>query len=527
MFNRLGLYFNTLKYLSPLQVYHYVHVYFLRKGRMRIPRSHPFGKPSTLSGSSFVKAERSWYDGEFRFLNRSVGFKGVDKIDWNYAAEGKLFTYNLNYFDFLHQEGMSAEQGLAFIHAYLDKTEQIRDGWEPYCISVRCLNWINFLSCHGIDDERINNSLGQQFVLLARQLEYHLRANHLLENAFALTLGGLFFKSQLLFEKGAFLLQRELDEQIVKDGGHFERSPMYHALLLKRNLELIHIMRPNADRLKNVKNLLLLLESKASLMINWLNAMTIHDAYPAFHDSTNVAHIRPSQLFAYAQELGILPGTMSLNVSGFRRYSYETLTLFCDVAGILADYQPGHYHASIFSLVCYQGSRPILVDTGISTYANSLTRTNERSTAAHNTVSINGMNQSEVWSAFRVANRARVVYLRDTDHDFIAYHDGYKKQHAIHYFSSKKISNGFEFNHRVEGKVDKMNLYLHIHPDCDVTLLGSKIMLNDLEMHVTNAIEIQVETYQFADDWNRTRPARRLNIHFRGECGLSLTTVSH
>ena len=45
----------------------------------------------------------------FTFLNIPHDFS--DKIDWNYRSYGKLWTYNLNYFDFLNQEEMSKEIG--------------------------------------------------------------------------------------------------------------------------------------------------------------------------------------------------------------------------------------------------------------------------------------------------------------------------------------------------------------------------------------------------------------------------------
>jgi len=41
--------------------------------------------------------------------------------------------------------------------------------------------------------------------------------------------------------RGQRLLARELREQILPDGGHFERSPMYHAILLKDVLDLLHL----------------------------------------------------------------------------------------------------------------------------------------------------------------------------------------------------------------------------------------------------------------------------------------------
>ena len=52
--------------------------------------------------------------------------------------------------------------------------------------------------------------------------------------------------------------------------------------------------------------------------------------------------------------------------------------------------------------------QPLLVDTGTSTYAPGLRRSRERSTAAHNTVEVDGTDSTEVWGAFRAARRARV-----------------------------------------------------------------------------------------------------------------------
>src|SRR5438105_10216222 len=51
---------------------------------------------------------------------------------------------------------------------------------------------------------------------------------------------------------------------------------------------------------------------------------------------------------------------------------------------------------------------PILVDTGVSTYEPCAERRYERSTAAHNTVRIDGEDQAEIWASFRVGRRPRV-----------------------------------------------------------------------------------------------------------------------
>ena len=80
------------------------------------------------------------------------------------------------------------------------------------------------------------DSLATQLAWLERRLEYHLLANHLLKNGKALLFGGLFLAGpgcRTLARLGLEILLREADEQILADGGHFERSPMYHCIVLE------------------------------------------------------------------------------------------------------------------------------------------------------------------------------------------------------------------------------------------------------------------------------------------------------
>ena len=40
-----------------------------------------------------------------------------------------------------------------------------------------------------------------------------------------------------MYDKASCLLYKELDEQILPDGSHYEQSPMYHCILLDRLLD--------------------------------------------------------------------------------------------------------------------------------------------------------------------------------------------------------------------------------------------------------------------------------------------------
>ena len=71
--------------------------------------------------------------------------------------------------------------------------------------------------------------------------------NHLLENAFSLLFGAYYFQDEKLYTKSYDLLISELNEQVLKDGAHFELSPMYHQIILSRLLDSIQLIKLNSD----------------------------------------------------------------------------------------------------------------------------------------------------------------------------------------------------------------------------------------------------------------------------------------
>jgi hypothetical protein len=44
------------------------------------------------------------------------------------------------------------------------------------------------------------------------------------------------------------IVDSEIGEQILPDGGHFERSPMYHAMILEDCLDLLNICASRTER---------------------------------------------------------------------------------------------------------------------------------------------------------------------------------------------------------------------------------------------------------------------------------------
>src|SRR5262249_5141736 len=80
---------------------------------------------------------------------------------------------------------------------------------------------------------------------LLTHLERDLRGNHLLENACALVFAARHLEGRLASRCEATareLLAGEIAEQVLPDGGHFELSPMYHAIVLHRLVQVTALL---------------------------------------------------------------------------------------------------------------------------------------------------------------------------------------------------------------------------------------------------------------------------------------------
>ncbi len=91
----------------------------------------------------------------------------------------------------------------------------------------------------------ISSALYAQYQILLDNLEYHLLANHLLEDGFSLLFGAFYFRDKNLYHTAVRIIEKELNEQILDDGAHFELSPMYHQIILDRLLDCINLVQNN------------------------------------------------------------------------------------------------------------------------------------------------------------------------------------------------------------------------------------------------------------------------------------------
>jgi uncharacterized heparinase superfamily protein len=367
--------------------------------------------------------------------------------DWNNPSWSKLWLYNLHYFDDLDAVGTTqrrAQQYRWMCRWVEDNPAPAGNGWEPYTLSLRIVNWIKWLSAEGTPEPALLNSLALQTAVLRQRLEYHLLGNHLFANAKALVFAGSWFNgadAHAWLEKGLAILDREIAEQFLSDGAHFELSPMYHATLLWDMLELLELADCTDHHLLRQREPVW--RGYVARGLAWLKSMCHGDGEIGFfNDAAFGIAPTPAQVAAYAQRFGfdLVPSVRPpagavrlkrMEASGYARIDWTDAEALLDVARVGPDYLPGHAHADSLSFEWSLRGQRVLVNSGTSQYGADAERERQRGTAAHNTVTVGAENSSEVWAGFRVARRARPVDLAisiaPAEIRVACSHDGYRR----------------------------------------------------------------------------------------------------
>jgi uncharacterized heparinase superfamily protein len=417
----------------------------------------------------------------FRFLQ--VERTLAARADWSRADWPKLWLYNAHYFDDLaaHDAGARTDWHAALISRWIAENRPAsRPGWEPYPTSLRIVNWVKWALHGGPLDDGARLSLAVQTRFLHKRLETHLLGNHLWANAKALVFAGAFFEggeASVWLEQGLALVRRELAEQVLPDGGHFERSPMYHALVLEDVLDLAQLASvfPRLFEEADTRQW----QDVAARMLRWLRVMSHPDGQLAFFNDAAL-DIAPNvdPLAAYAARIGLPSNTDPLAdievlpESGYVRLEAGPAVLIADAAPIGPDYIPGHAHADTLSFELSLDGRRVLVNGGTSTYDDGEQRARERGTAMHNTVEVDGADSSEVWAAFRVARRARPFDVRWGNDGgtlwLTASHDGYRRLRGrvTHQRRWELQESGLRIVDRLDGRFKQAVARFRFAPDC-------------------------------------------------------------
>lgn len=534
MANKISLYYHTVKSMKPSQV--------AARIRIKLKKGNPLGV--AVGGMKDVRpiASPAELDFDPAFLARfsveglmqdKVSFlhsgKSIDwRKDWEFADKSALWNYNLHYFEYL----------LPLVKAwkdtgdkkYLDKTEDIINGWidanpvgkspawASYTIALRIVAWLSY---YGYVEKELGEEFNVKFLLslhtqydfLSKHLEKDILGNHYFEDLKSLLLASLFFKDEAVYERVLKDFKAECKEEILPDGMHFELSPMYHKIIFEGMLRAAIALREAG---KQNTELEAYLQSMLDVSYSFEGGL---DRVPLFNDGgNNVAKSLDALVKAADKHFGLTPNLKAqMPDSGFYIYEKDIdgqkWKLVVDAGQPGPKYIPGHAHCDAMSFELFRDGKPVVVNCGTYAY-QCKERDFFRSTAAHNTVMVDGVEQSQCWGAFRLAKRSSVrVISVDENGIFMEMADqkGQIIKRQITFIDSLIITD------KGDGKIDS---YLHFiaapeERDGDLLCDGMKIQYDD------NAT-VDIENQPYAEDYGEKKDITAVRLTGNGTVSVQI-----
>ena len=370
-------------------------------------------------------------------IERDLG----DPIDWAPTDAPLLWQLELNYFHWMPGR-LPWPAARSWVVDWLQNAPRNARSqcWNPFGVAQRVLRWTRLI--HGPWREAIREDpafptllreLYAQCRFLASHQEKELLGNHLIKTAVALYAGGRFFAGQEAegwLREATRIIRNEIQTQVLADGGHYERSPMYHLMVLVDLVDAFNIT-PQGDVFED------LLLPPIERMHRFAAICTHGDGeIPLFNDSVFDQAPPRIEVMRYAERVcGLSPvhgrsHFVALPQFGLFRLGDQRSCLWLDAGETGPSFLQAHAHADTGSFELSIGSHRVVCDSGVFSYQDPDRRAWDRSTPAHNTVSVSGENSSDCWGSFRVARRARIRALdwsSQDDQQVVSFrHDGFR-----------------------------------------------------------------------------------------------------
>lgn len=347
----------------------------------------------------------------------------VDLSCWSLSEASHLWNFNLHYFEFCiplaarYASGGDREDVDQFKRLVLTWIATCNyphgDAWHPYTISLRLVNWLICIDLFGdalaedsIFLETVYESMYHQYRHLLANQEKHLLANHYFENLKTLLICTLLFDEDDVRSIVERDYLKQLDEQILPDGVHYERSMMYHKLILEGLLRVELAYRSTGKSAPDK------VAAKAKQMLDAMASIERDmGKTPFFNDAADgVAKECESLIHACRNIFGYEPDDTKTAFpdSGFYKFYNGDAALVFFAGEPCPSFMPGHAHCDLLSFELSIGGKPAIVNAGTYAYQSYL-RPYFRSTAAHNTATIDGDDQMECWAEHRVARGVRDI----------------------------------------------------------------------------------------------------------------------
>jgi uncharacterized heparinase superfamily protein len=466
-------------------------------------------------------------------------------VDWKPPASSPIeasWRTRLHYMEYL--EGLPTRLLEAVILDWIqsnsfDRASALRVAWHPYATSIRVVVWMQqiaarraHLSAHLVD--RASASIAEQMRVIERLYESDLRGNHLIKNVKALLWGAAFFdgaESERWRQLGQRLLSTEVADQILADGMHYERSPTYHCQVMADLLECHAVLPECRERLALATQLVKMAQAATALThpdgkIAQFNDSAFGNAYSTAECLDALAHVAPFAQFT--------DGPFALREAGFFGFRLGDDYLVVDCGPIAPASLIGHGHGDILSFEWSLGGHRIFVDQGTYQYAAGRRRETSRSTASHNTVTIDNEEQCDFYGAHRCGRRAHAALIEwnATANGFILVgsHDGFAHLpgRPCHIRRFEASPGRLVIEDRLLGGRPGLARAAYLcHPACGVTVNGNEATISSARttVQLSAPSPIRLEDAEWYPDLYVAHPTKRISFDLPWSGNGATTTL--
>ena len=325
------------------------------------------------------------------------------------------------------------------------------DAWHPFCISRRLPVWCMVWHAFPANElkKQLALSIHRQATYLHQHLEFDPGGNHLLENLRALVFAACFIvddenqtpQTLTWLDTAEQIFRRELPRQILPSGEHFERTPAYHGVVLELLIEVRDVLqsvRPDFSQY---------LGEYIERMSTIAKGIGHPDGeMPLFADSTfasmpvTAALLKRSKPTTAASSVNDVAADLvhddndrhhAAAIGDYWVWRSPDATVVFDAGDAAADHLPAHGHCDLLNLEVSVNGQRLIVDGGVFDYGDTEMRKYCRGTAAHNVLQIDGIDQCDVWSRFRMGYRGHTGSLRSGVNDSFSWatasHNAYSR----------------------------------------------------------------------------------------------------
>lgn len=412
MIKKARLYWNTIKHLKPIQIKGQIQRRLKTKRKNYILPQEPCMVHITIPELDEDEEYLNRFDIDALMKDEVLLLHEKHELNssWSEPAASHLWNYNLHYLEFLVPLAVKYKttgderyknKWIEIINSWMKNTGA-KDAYEPYTISLRIPNVLIGMELSGIEDKNIYSSLYNQYKHLQQNLEEALLANHYFENLKTIVISAVLFGELDVFHKAFNLFLKQIDEQILPDGMHYERSLMYHKIILEDILRVYTVLRSTSHTLdadKLLPTIRVMSEAIGSLEQGF-------ERTPLFNDSgNNISKSTRTLLKACEQAAGSAESKRTeFPDSGYYRLNQDNYVVFFDCGDIGPKYMGGHAHNDCLSFEMAAEGKVVFSNSGTGQYQGEL-RPFFRGTSAHNTIMVDDREQSELWGEHRVGRR--------------------------------------------------------------------------------------------------------------------------